>query len=317
MGVVPFRQEYRNLQPEDVLPSFLMFKKASGVSPRTLEDYKTILRIFFKRHPDGLDNPRAATMEFLAAYDNPSSYNIRFAYLKILWDWMSSEGLLRGDARPMRGLSKRKPRGRIVRLSEGEVARLLEQPNRDTHAGARDFAMMVLQIDSCIRPGEAVQLMPEDFSAARMEVSVRAPVAKSKKARTLPVSPPTASAIQRLLSVRPSEWADAPLFPTQYGTPFTVADYSKRVKQYGKQCGLEVTAYSLRHASALLLLRKGVSAFALQAILGHESLQMTKHYLAITTEDTRREHAAAGVVPFILGDDAPAPRKRLRNLSPS
>lgn len=315
MGVVPFRQEYRNLQPEDVLPSFLMFKKASGVSPRTLEDYKTILGIFFKRHPDALDAPRERTVEFLSCYDNPSTYNLRFAYLKCLWDWMSSEGLLRGDARPMRGLRKRKPRGRVVRLTEEEVARLLEQPDRDTHAGARDFAMMVLQIDSCIRPGEAVQLMPEDFSAARMEVSVRAPVAKSRKARTLPVSPPTVSAIQRLLSVRPSEWVDAPLFPTQYGTPLAVADYSKRVKAYGKQCGLDITAYSLRHASALLMLRKGVSAFVLQAILGHESLQMTKHYLAISTEDTKREHQQASLLSSILGDEAPPPRRaRLRRI---
>ena len=43
MSVVPICKEYRKLQPADVVPLFLMFKKASGLSPRTLLDYRKTL----------------------------------------------------------------------------------------------------------------------------------------------------------------------------------------------------------------------------------------------------------------------------------
>ena len=98
MTAVPIRKEYRNLAPKDVLPRFLLFKKASGLSQRTVDDYQLILGIFFSRFPDALDYPRERTMEFLSAYENPTSYNIRFAYLKVFWDWTTAEGgIFRGD----------------------------------------------------------------------------------------------------------------------------------------------------------------------------------------------------------------------------
>ena len=80
----------------------------------------------------------------------------------------------------MAGLKKRKSRGRIVQLSEGEVARLLQQPDRKTFCGLRDYAAMLLQIDCAIRPGEALQLMPEDFNPERGEISIPASVVKTR-----------------------------------------------------------------------------------------------------------------------------------------
>ena len=46
-------------------------------------------------------------------------------------------------------------------------------------------------------------------------------------------------------------------FATETGTPYSVQSWSRRLNAYGKKCGLNITAYHLRHASALLLLRRG------------------------------------------------------------
>ena len=214
----------------------------------------------------------------------------------------------------MAGLKKRKPGGRIVQLSEGEVARLLKQPDRKTFAGLRDYAAMLLQIDCAIRPGEALQLMPEDFDPERGEISIPASVAKTRVSRTLPVSQPTIEAIARLLAVQPEEWESAPIFCSQDGGRLNVTSYSRRVKAYGEKAGLNITAYSLRHAAAILMLRKGVNSFVLQNIMGHTSPAMTKHYLALTTEDTKREHKAAGVILSIVGAEEPQKSRRVRKL---
>ena len=81
-----------------------------------------------------------------------------------------------------------------------------------------------------------------------------------------------------------------------------------------KKTGLDITAYSLRHAAALLLLRRGADAFTVQNILGHATMQMTKHYLALTLEDTRKGHQNAGVMLSILGQESSKP-VRMRKIN--
>ena len=147
--------------------------------------------------------------------------------------------------------------------------------------------------------------MPSDFSHEKKEVIIRAEIAKTRVSRVLPLSDPTVQAIQKLLTVRP--WKNAPIFATETGTQLNVQPWSRRVKKYGTECGLNITAYHLRHASALLLLRRGADAFTVQAMLGHSTLQMTKHYLALTLEDTRKGHTQAGVMLSILGQESSKP----------
>ncbi len=313
MCAIPIRKDYRNLQPDDIVPLFLMYKKATGISPRTQSDYRKILSLFFSRFPDALDFPRARTMEFLSGYGNPSSYNIRFAYLKVFWDWTAREGYFRGDRHPLDGLKKRKPNGRIVQLDEKEVARLLQQPDKERYTGLRNYALICLQIDTGIRPGEALQLMPGDYHSEKGEMRVRSEVAKTRMPRILPLAAPTVSAIDKLLTVRPLSWRDSPIFATECGLPYSVTEYSRQIKAYGKKCGLDITAYHLRHAAALLLLRKGADAFTVQNILGHTTMQMTRHYVNLTNEDTRRGHGKAGVLLSILGKEAPK-NQRVRKL---
>jgi len=313
MCAIPIFKEYWSLKPEDIVPQFILFKQASGLSDRTIKDYRKMLKLFFLRFPDALDYPRERTLQFLSTYKHPGSYNINFAYLKVFWDWTQAEGFFKGDRHPLDGLHKRKPRGRIVRLEEKEVASLLSLPDKSRFTGFRDYCLMCLQLDTAIRPGEALQLMPEDFSADRKEIIVRAEVAKTRTQRVLPLSDVTVKGLMKMIMLRPSSWKDAPLLPTETGTPFEVASWSRRVKSYGKKAGLDITAYSLRHAAALLLLRKGADAFCVQNILGHATMQMTKHYLALTLEDTRKGHQNAGVLFSILGNEGQE-RQRVRKI---
>lgn len=307
MCAIPIRKEYWNLRPEDIVPMFILFKEASGLSDRTILDYKQRLGLFFLRFPDALDFPRERTLEFLSAYKNPCTFNLYYAYLKVFWDWVQAEGYFKGDRHPLDGLKKRKPRGRIVQLSEKDIARLLSQPDRSRYAGIRDYALLCLSIDTGVRPGEALQLMPSDFSHERKEIIIRAEISKTRVSRVLPLSDPTVQTILKLLAVRP--WKGAPIFATETGTQLAVCTWSKRVKDYGQECGLDITAYSLRHASALLLLRRGADAFTVQNMLGHTTMQMTKHYIDLTMQDVRRGHDNAGVMLSILGQEPSRPQR--------
>ena len=307
MGIMPIRKELWELKPEDIIPQFLLYKQAEGLSEYTMKDYRQRLKFFFSHYPDALEFPRERTMEFLAGYKNPCSFNLNYAYLRVFWNWVIDEGYFKGSRHPLDGIKKRKPRGRIVQLSEKEIASLLSQPDRSLYTGLRDYTLICLSIDTGIRPGEALQLMPEDFSHEKKEVIIRAEIAKTRVSRVLPLSDPTVQNIQKLLTVRP--WKRAPIFATETGTPYSVQSWSRRVKKYGAECGLKITAYSLRHASALLLLRRGADAFTVQNMLGHSTLQMTKHYIDLTMQDVRRGHNNAGVMLSILGQESSKPQR--------
>lgn len=79
------------------------------------------------------------------------------------------------------------------------------------------------------------------------------------------------------------------------------------MKEYSKKLGYRVTPYDLRHTFALYSLREGMNVFALQRILGHTDLTMTKRYLALTQEDLHKEHDKSS--PLRLFE-----KKRLRKL---
>ncbi|MBL3539224.1 site-specific integrase [Aminivibrio sp.] len=142
--------------------------------------------------------------------------------------------------------------------------------------GGSIYSGVPIQIDTGIRPGEALQLVSDDFHREKGEVVVRAEVAKTRTPRILPLAAPTVAAIGKLLTHRPDSWTDAPIFATETGTRLQVMSWTRRVSKYGKRCGLDITAYSLRHAAALLLLRKGADAFTVQNILGHSTMTMTQ-----------------------------------------
>ena len=96
MSIVPIRTEHPDIQPDDVLSMFLAFTRATGISQATGREYKIILSSFFSRYSDAMDFPRERTMEFLSTYENPLTYNIRFACLKVFRDWTLQEGYFGG-----------------------------------------------------------------------------------------------------------------------------------------------------------------------------------------------------------------------------
>jgi site-specific recombinase XerD len=279
---------------------FLTFKRADGRAPRTLKDYQEHISFFYRSYPDAWEQPRPAVMAYLSRYENPSTYNLRLAYLKVWFDWLMAEGLFPGDRHPLMGLKKRKPQGRVVDIPAATLKALLDAPDTSTYAGLRDRALMLLQIDTGVRPGEALSLMETDLDMASMVVHVPAHVSKTRERRSMPFSATTADALQRLLRVRPEEWKESPVFCSCSGEHMYPSSWNHRIKGYGEKIGAEITPYMLRHCFALSFLRNGGNVFSLQKLLGHSTLAMTQKYLALSMEDLQKAHAAASPVNALI-----------------
>ena len=286
---------------QDAMQQYLWFKQAEGLREITLKGHRDVISLFFKRHPEAFDPAklRPSVYAFMGEKIKPATYNIRRNYLRQFFDWCLREGIFAEN--PLQGLKKRKDDGRAANLDADTLTRLLALPDTSTFAGLRDYALLLLTLDTGIRPKEAFSLFIADMNLRSLEVYIRSEVAKTKISRTLPISPVTAEAVRSLTASRHPAWGDnVPVFSSAEGTPLRNDTWGDRLERYSRQLGVKVYPYALRHAFALQFLRNGGHALALQKTMGHADLTMTKRYVALTQQDLREQHAIASPLNSLL-----------------
>jgi site-specific recombinase XerC len=159
----------------------------------------------------------------------PATFNLRLIYLKAFFAWCIQEGIFTEN--PLDGFKRKKVEGRIVNIQEDVLTKLLSLPNQETFAGLRDYALLLLTLDTGIRPKEAFSLMAEDINFRSFEVCIRAEIAKTRTTRTLPIAPVTAKAISSLIKARYSGWKrNIPVFCTSEGGRLSVYRWGDRME---------------------------------------------------------------------------------------
>ena len=71
------------------------------------------------------------------------------------------------------------------------------------------------------------------------------------------------------------------------------------MKKYSERAGItgiRCSPHTLRHTAAVRFLRNGGDVFSLQRMLGHSSLEMTRHYCELADVDVKRAHLTASPV---------------------
>jgi len=81
---------------------------------------------------------------------------------------------------------KRKDEERARAIPLEVLKELLGAPDKKSYTGFRDYCLILY---TGIRSGEALKLKKEDFNFASFEVTIPEDVAKTRKKRTLPLSP--------------------------------------------------------------------------------------------------------------------------------
>jgi integrase/recombinase XerD len=201
--------------------------------------------------------------------------------IKSLVHFWASEGYL---AAPILFQMPKLSKKRLPMLSADEVAKILglcKQP--------RNKALLLLLADSGLRRAEVCDLNCGDVDLAAGRVLVRE--GKGGKARTAVVGPTTRRA---LLSYRPElqdpVCAEEPLFLARGGERLTGAGLMLMLRRLSARTGIHITAHALRRTFVILSLRAGMDSLHLQAMLGHSSLAMTRHYASMVDDDLLQAH---------------------------
>ncbi|WP_312560643.1 tyrosine-type recombinase/integrase [Anaerospora sp.] len=292
------------------LEEFLAWRKLE-VSEYTVINFRNNLRRFFRQYGNSIINNEKSLLFAVKSFLQPMKagyFNKTLQSLKQFFEYLKTECVIAKN--PCQGIGFKAYTPKIVNLADDVIRELIDLPDKSTFRGLRDYALILTLLDCGIRPNEAVQLNKKDINFLNSQIIVREEYSKTRTMRVLPLSIKSLQAIRRLLSVRPQEWKDSvPIFCTSSGTPFDTHDLQWNFRQYSKQLGVNVTPYSLRHQFALYFLRNGGNVFALQKIMGHTKLEMTRNYIAIVESDIIGNHEKASPVANLLKES-----KRVRKV---
>jgi site-specific recombinase XerD len=177
----------------------------------------------------------------------------------------------------------------------------------ETH---RERAIVLFLIDTGTRAQETVSLLGADLSLNSGAVQIRE--GKGRKGRTVYLGVQTRKALLRYFVEIGKPAPTAPLWIAEKtGKALTVSGLRQVLRRLGERANVaHCHPHTFRRTFALWNLRAGMSVYALQRLMGHESLEVLKRYLALVEHDLEAAHAQAGTVDKFLGSGARDPPRR-------
>jgi site-specific recombinase XerD len=172
---------------------------------------------------------------------------------------------------------KRFDKALVTYLRPADIDVFLAAPNRLTHAGRRDHALLLLAVQTGLRVSELVNLNCSDVHLG--DGAHVTCFGKGRKDRATPLNKQTVSVLKDWLRERGGD-ADDPLFPSRIGSRLSRDAVERIVAKHAMTAGLTaITPHVLRHTTAMQLLGAGVDIAVIALWLGHEQTETTQIYL--------------------------------------
>jgi site-specific recombinase XerD len=274
------------------------------VSPHTISSYRDTFRLFLKFTQQRLHKPPSALefeeidaplirvfLDHLEKHRGLSvrSRNLRLTAIHSFFRYVAFE-LPTHSAQIQRVLaipSKRFTRTLVRFLTRPEVDALLAAPDRRTWFGRRDYAFILMAVQTGLRVSEITGVTCNDLvleAGAHVRVT-----GKGRKERCTPLAKPTVAVLKAWMR-EPSRGDGKLLFPNAKGERLTVHGVKYMLNKHSatavRECpsleGKRVTVHLLRHTMALEMLQAGVDRAVIAIWLGHESVETTQVYLEAT-----------------------------------
>ena len=218
--------------------------------------------------------------------------------IRAFWSWLLSEEIV--DSNPFTKIRIPKPPGKIIpTFSKPQLQALLNVINTSTPEGYRSMSIILILLDTGLRVSELTSITLKDI---RLTEGVLKVLGKGRKERLIPIGKTS----QRLLWNYINRYRPEPanprcdlVFLTKDGSPLTKNRIQKMMTKYGSRAGIDgvrCSPHTLRHTGAVMFLRNGGDVFNLQRLLGHASLEMTRHYCELADIDVKRAHSIASPV---------------------
>lgn len=299
------------------IEGYIMAAEARRLSPTTIAGYQNAFHKF-TAHLVGLD-PIFATIqqraveEFLAAQVGVKKSTVHKYHVALssLWTWAVEQRL--ATANIVHSIPAPRPEKRDIQpIPEQEIRAILnaigktrpynrpgKRPTVHVLPDAdRNRAIVLTLLDTGLRVSEICDLKIYDVELRNQDKRITVSDGKGSKERSVPISATTAQAIWYYLKSRPDARLNDPLFATDNNRKLRRDNIGNMLESVAHRAGVSTNPnpHRWRHTFAINYLRNGGDVYTLQAILGHESMQMCLRYLAIAQSDIDTAHRRASPV---------------------
>ncbi len=216
----------------------------------------------------------------------PTTIARKLAACKSFFRYLRKEAIIEDN--PVEELdSPRIAKGPPQVLTVEQISSLVQQVQRCTITGQRDFAMLHMLYATWMRASELVSLNLNDFDKEQATVVCPGSSARIRRERTLPLPPFVVETIgQYIVRIRPllaKHGEEQALFLNHHGNRLTRQGIWLIIKGYAKQAGInEITPHMLRHSFEKLIVKGGTELHSIQEVLGHVHSAPSQLYNQIT-----------------------------------
>jgi site-specific recombinase XerD len=301
--------------------TFVLYKRASGVSDNTISNYQKTwqkVRLYFHADPAFEGITLEDWLRFMAWV--PDEFNLApksvaniHTDLSSLYTWATDMNVVKEH------LFRRIPRPRFEKpdiepFTQDQVAAMLkacdvtnpwtgrEGIRSNRHTADRDRAIILVLLSTGMRASELCGICKRDLDLGNNKIDVAGKgKGRSSKQRSVYIGKRTAKALWRYLTPRLSDMLPTdPIFtvgPEDEERAFSRNVLSRLVSRIGERAGIEKAhPHRFRHTFAINYLRNGGDVLTLQRLLGHESLEMVRRYANVAAADCAAAHKTADPV---------------------
>ena len=174
--------------------------------------------------------------------------------------------------------------------TDDEIDALIARPHRRDDNNLvewRTWAIVNWILATGTRAGTITEVRLGDLNFSKKEITIRK--TKTHKAYIIPMSTALSTVLKEYIKRwRATSGDDAFLFPNIGDEQLSVNALKQSIAKYNRTRGVEKTsAHMYRHTFAKRWVRGGGDPFRLQKMLGHSTLDMTRHYVNLYSEDLK------------------------------
>lgn len=277
----------------ETFEDFITSRKSKGLSEKTIVTYNqhfhTLSNILNCDMP--IDDLTKEDLELMVATlrDSNLSTNSISSYvrtMKTFLSWCNEEEITTLKLKAYKCQETIKET-----YSDRELEILLKKPNmkKCNFSEYRSWVIVNLLVNNGTRAATIRNIKNKDVDLENYVIYLRH--TKSKKSQVIPLCSELCQILREYMKIR-GGLLDEYLFSNENGTQLKEYALRSSIARYNNRRGVQKTSIHLfRHTFARkYLVDCGGNAFTLQRLLGHSTLDMTKHYCAIFDADIAKNY---------------------------
>ena len=312
------------------IEEFMICCKSKDLRAKTMKSYEQTLRLFERwcRETLGIDNVDEVSDNVIRRYITELQERGKYTYcaderskecnapnrrrdfrqplssitinnylrnMRVFFTWLVEEDVLKNS--PMRRIKPLKIQ-RIPKeyMSDIDFTKLINGLDKSYFSEHRDYAMIILMLDTGMRLGECSTLLIEDVDLARKRIHLKADNTKGRKDRVVYFSDKTERILRNWLCFKDRYMDSEYIFPSRTTkSHVNVSSFETNFKRYLNRFGIKqkLSPHCLRNNFAKRCLMNGMDIYTLSRLLGHSSVTITEQaYLDLNEDDIAHRYKA-------------------------